>query len=182
MAESSDKIRVDLDPQALFAKGLSATDVNTALGLQNIILPAGNAKFGDQDYLIRVNSSPRTIAGLNDLPIKTVNGTVVYMRDVAQVHDGYAIQTNVVRQDGTRSALISIRKTGHASTLQIVDQVKKVMKRLRPSLPQDLVIKQLFDQSLFVKAAVQGVLREGLIAAFLTGLMILLFLGSWRST
>ena len=176
------QIRVDLDPQALFAKGLSATDVNTALGLQNIILPAGNAKFGDQDYLIRVNSSPRTIAGLNDLPIKTVNGTVVYMRDVAQVHDGYAIQTNVVRQDGTRSALISIRKTGHASTLQIVDQVKKVMKRLRPSLPQDLVIKQLFDQSLFVKAAVQGVLREGLIAAFLTGLMILLFLGSWRST
>jgi multidrug efflux pump subunit AcrB len=176
------EIRVDLDPQALFAKGLSATDVNTALGLQNIILPAGNAKFGSQDYLIRVNSSPRTIAGLNDLPIKTVNGAVVYMRDVAQVHDGYAIQTNIVRQDGTRSTLVSIRKTGHASTLQIVDQVKQVMRRLRPSLPQGVVIKQLFDQSLFVKAAVQGVLREGLIAALLTGLMILLFLGSWRST
>jgi multidrug efflux pump subunit AcrB len=176
------QIRVDLDPQALFAKGLSATDVNTALGLQNIILPAGNAKFGNQDYLVRVNSSPRTIAGLNDLPIKTVNGTVVYMRDVAQVHDGYAIQTNIVRQDGTRSTLITIRKTGHASTLQIVDEVKKVMKRIQPSLPQGVIIKQLFDQSLFVKAAVEGVLREGLIAAFLTGLMILLFLGSWRST
>jgi len=128
------QIMVDLDPEALYAKGLSATDVTTALGLQNLIVPAGNAKFGDKDYLIRVNSSPRTIAGLNDLPVKTVNGTVVYMHDIAQVHDGYAIQTNIVRQDGIRSTLLTIRKSGHASTLNIVQAVKDTLKRIEPTL------------------------------------------------
>ena len=176
------QIMVDLDPEALYAKGLSATDVTTALGEQNLILPAGTAKFGDKDYLIRVNSSPRAIEELNDLPVKTINGTVVYMRDVAQVHDGYAIQTNIVRQDGIRSTLLTIRKSGHASTLNIVQAVKDTLKRIEPTLPKNVVLKLLFDQSLFVRAAVQGVAREGLIAAVLTGLMILLFLGSWRST
>ena len=176
------QIMVDLDPQALYAKGLSATDVTTALGLQNIILPAGDAKFGTQDYLVRVNSSPRTIDELNDLPVKTVNGAIVYVRDVAQVHDGFAVQTSIVRQDGTRSSLVTIRKTGHASTIDIVNSVKRILKQIRPTIPGAAVIKELFDQSIFVKAAVQGVLKEGLIAALLTGLMILLFLGSWRST
>ena len=176
------QVMVDLDPQALYAKGLSATDVTSALSLQNLILPAGNAKFGSRDYLIRMNSSPRTIAALNDLPVRTVNGTVVYMRDVAQVHDGFAVQTNVVRQNGVRSTLLTIRKSGHASTLDVVDAVKRVLERVRATLPPGVQLKQLFDQSLFVRAAVQGVLREGLIAAVLTGLMILLFLGSWRST
>lgn len=176
------QIMVDLDPQALYAKGLSATDVTSALSLQNLILPAGNAKFGRRDYLIRVNSSPRTIAALNDLPVRTVNGAVVYMRDVAQVHDGFAVQTNIVRQNGVRSALLTIRKTGHASTLDVVEAIKSALKRTQAALPAGVQLKQLFDQSIFVRAAVQGVLREGLIAAVLTGLMILLFLGSWRST
>jgi multidrug efflux pump subunit AcrB len=176
------QIMVDLDPQALYAKGLSATDVTSALSLQNLILPAGNAKFGSRDYLIRVNSSPRSIAALNDLPVRTVNGAVVYMRDVAQVHDGFAVQTNVVRQNGVRSALLSIRKTGHASTLDVVAAIKRQLTHIRATLLAGVELKQLFDQSLFVRAAVEGVLREGLIAAVLTGLMILLFLGSWRST
>ena len=176
------QVMVDLDPPALYAKGLSATDVTTALGLQNLIVPAGNAKFGNREYLIRVNSSPRTIAALNDLPVRTVNGTVVYMRDVAQVHDGFAVQTNVVRQDGVRSTLLTIRKSGHASTLAVVERVKDALARMKPTLPSGAVLKQMFDQSLFVRAAVEGVLREGMIAAILTGLMILLFLGSWRST
>jgi multidrug efflux pump subunit AcrB len=176
------QVMVDLDPQAMYAKGLSATDVSNALNLQNLILPAGDAKFGDRDYLIRVNSSPLKVQELNDLPIKTVNGATVYVRDVAQVRDGYAVQTNIVRENGSRAALLTILKSGSASTLDIIASVRKELARLKPGLPPELKIKELFDQGLFVRAAINGVLREAAIAAALTGLMILLFLGSWRST
>ncbi len=176
------QVMVDLDPQAMYAKGLSATDISNALNLQNLILPAGDAKFGDRDYLIRVNSSPLRVQELNDLPIKTVNGATVYMRDVAQVRDGYAVQTNIVRENGSRAALLTILKSGSASTLDIITSVRKELARLKPGLPRELKIKELFDQGLFVRAAINGVLREAIIAAGLTGLMILLFLGSWRST
>jgi len=173
---------VDLDPQAMYAKGLSATDISNAMNLQNLILPAGDAKFGDRDYLIRVNSSPLRVQELNDLPIKTVNGATVYMRDVAQVRDGYAVQTNIVRENGSRAALLTILKSGSASTLDIISSVRRELARLKPGLPRELKIKELFDQGLFVRAAINGVLREAIIAAALTGFMILLFLGSWRST
>ena len=176
------QVMVDLDPQAMYAKGLSATDVSNAMNLQNLILPAGDAKFGDRDYLIRVNSSPLNVQELNDLPIKTVNGATVYMRDVAQVRDGYAVQTNIVRENGSRAALLTILKSGSASTLDIITSVRKELARLKPGLPPELKIKELFDQGLFVRAAINGVLREAIIAAALTGFMILLFLGSWRST
>jgi multidrug efflux pump subunit AcrB len=176
------QVMVDLDPPAMYAKGLSATDISNALNLQNLILPAGDAKFGDRDYLIRVNSSPLNVQELNDLPIKTVNGATVYMRDVAQVRDGYAVQTNIVRENGSRAALLTILKSGSASTLDIITSVRKELARLKPGLPRELKIKELFDQGLFVRAAINGVLREAIIAAALTGFMILLFLGSWRST
>jgi multidrug efflux pump subunit AcrB len=176
------QIMVDLDPQAMYGKGLSATDVSNAINLQNLILPAGDAKFGDRDYLVRVNSSPLNVMDLNDMPIKTVNGATVYIRDVAQVRDGYAVQTNIVRENGSRAALLTILKSGGASTLDIIDSVRKELARIKLGLPSSLVIKELFDQGLFVRAAINGVLREGIIAAALTGCMILLFLGSWRST
>ncbi len=176
------QVMVDLDPQAMYAKGLSATDVSNALSLQNLILPAGDAKFGDRDYLIRVNSSPINMQDLNDLPIKTVNGATVYVRDVAQVRDGYAVQTNIVRENGSRAALLTILKSGSASTLDIIASVRAELARMKPGLPPELKIKELFDQGLFVRAAINGVLREAIIAAALTGFMILLFLGSWRST
>ena len=150
--------------------------------LRILILPAGTAKFGDREYLVRLNSSPRKAEELNDLPVKTVNGATVYMRDVAQVRDGYAVQTNIVRSNGARSALLTVLKNGSASTLDIVASVRKQLALVRLSMPPSLQIKELFDQSLFVRAAINGVLREGIIAATLTGLMILLFLGSWRST
>ena len=178
----SRQIMVDLDPAAMYAKGLSATDISAAMNAQNLILPAGTAKFGDREYLVRLNSSPRKAEELNDMPVKTVNGATVYMRDVAQVRDGYAVQTNIVRTNGARSALLTVLKNGSASTLDIVNSVRDQLKLLRFSLPPSLQVKELFDQSLFVRAAVNGVLREGLIAAALTGMMILLFLGSWRST
>ncbi len=178
----SRQVMVDLDPKAMYAKGLSATDVSNAINLQNLILPAGDAKFGDRDYLVRVNSSPLNVAELNDMPIKTVNGATVYVRDVAQVRDGYAVQTNIVRQNGSRAALLTVLKSGSASTLDIIDSVRKEIARIKPGFPAGLEIKELFDQGLFVRAAINGVLREGVIAAALTGCMILLFLGSWRST
>src|SRR5262249_49705128 len=128
------------------------------------------------------NSSPELVSALNDLPVKTVNGATVYVKDVAQVHDGYAIQTNIVRENGVRSALLTVLRSGDASTLDVVNQVKTTLPRIQESLPPELTITQLFDQSFFVRAAITGVLREGAIAAVLTGLMILLFLGSWRST
>ncbi|OUL36145.1 efflux RND transporter permease subunit [Nostoc sp. 106C] len=176
------QIMVDLDPQALFAKGLSATDVTTAITAQNLILPAGNAKLGDREYNIRLNSSPQVIEALNDIPIKQINGTVIYMRDVAQVHDGFAVQNNIVRRDGRRSSLLTILKNGSASTLDVVARVKQTLPRIQATLPKELDLDILFDQSIFVKASIQGVLTEGLIAACLTAAMILLFLGSWRST
>jgi CzcA family heavy metal efflux pump len=176
------QIMVDLDPAALYAKRLSATDVSQALNLQNLILPAGTAKVGEREYLVRVNSSPTTVAALNDLPIKTVNGATVYIKDVAQVRDGFAVQTNIVRQNGARGALLTVLKTGTASTLDIVNQVKTVLPRIMAGMPPELKVTTLLDQSLFVRAAVSGVVREAIIAAALTGLMILLFLGSWRST
>jgi len=175
-------IMVDLDPNALFAKRLSATDVSTAINLQSLILPAGTAKVGEQEYFVRMNSSPDTVAGLNDLPIKTVNGATVYVRDVAQVRDGYSVQTNIVRTNGRRSALLTILKSGSASTLDIVRDIKNELPRIIAGLPKELKLTELFDQSLFVRAAINDVVREGVLAALLTGLMILLFLGSWRST
>jgi len=175
-------VMVDLNPGALFGKGLSATDVSSALGLQNLILPTGTVKVGTREYLIQLNSSPDLVSGLNDVPIKTVNGAPVYMRDVAQVRDGYQVQTNIVRTDGKRSALLTVLRHGGASTLAVVDGVKKLMPAVEATVPSSLRITPLLDQSLFVRASVSGVVREATMAAVLTGLMILLFLGSWRST
>ncbi|MEH1811767.1 MAG: efflux RND transporter permease subunit [Nostoc sp.] len=176
------QIMVDIDPQALFAKGLSATDVTTAISAQNLILPGGNAKLGDREYSVRLNSSPQVLDALNNLPIKQINGTVIYIRDVAQVHDGFAVQNNIVRRDGRRSSLLTILKSGSASTLDVVARVKERLPKIQATLPKELDLEILFDQSIFVKASIHGVLIEGLIAACLTAAMILLFLGSWRST
>src|SRR5437667_546930 len=173
---------VDLDPDALYAKGLSAFDVSTARGTQNVILPAGTAKIGPIDYNVRTNSSPAILETLNDLPVKQVGGATVYMRDVAQVRDGFAVQTNMVHVDGRLSALLAVLKPPTAATLDIVQRVKNALPRIQATLPPELEVKPLFDQSVFVRASLQGVLREAIIAAALTGLMILLFLGSWRST
>src|SRR5437899_2097556 len=175
-------VMVDLDPDALYGKGLSATDISTALNLQNLILPTGTAKIGTREYLIHLNSSPELVSALNEVPIKVVNGAPIYMRDVAQVRDGYQVQTNIVRTNGARSTLLTILKHGSASTLAVVNDVKALLPKIEATLPADLKITQLFDQSLFVRAAVGGVVREASIAALLTALMILLFLGSWRST
>jgi len=176
------QIMVDLDLQALHAKGLSALDVSGAINAQNLLLPAGNVKMGEREYTVRLNSSPDTVAELNDLPIKYVNGGMVYIRDVAQVRDGYAVQSNIVNQDGRRSTLVTILKSGGASTLDIVRRVKAALPRIQATLPPELDLQLLFDQSLFVRAAVEGVMKEAVIAAGLTAAMILLFLGSWRST
>lgn len=176
------QIMVDIDPQALFAKGLSATDVTTAISAQNLILPGGNAKLGDREYSVRLNSSPQVLEALNNLPIKQINGTIIYIRDVAQVHDGFAVQNNIVRRDGRRSSLLTILKSGSASTLDVVERVKARLPKIQATLPKELDLDILFDQSIFVKASIHGVLTEGLIAACLTAAMILLFLGSWRST
>jgi multidrug efflux pump subunit AcrB len=176
------QIMVDIDPKVLYAQNLSPYDVVNAINAQNLILPTGFAKFGTREYGVRMNSSPELLDALNDLPVKQVNNTTVYVRDVAHVRDGYAIQNNVVRENGKRSALITVLKTGSSSTLDIVARVRKMMPRIQATMPRELNIRFLFDQSLFVRAAVNGVLREAIIAAVLTGLMILLFLGSWRST
>ncbi len=176
------QIMVDLDPAALYAKGLSPADISNALNAQNLILPAGTAKMGDREYNVRLNSSPDVVSALNDLPVRQANGAIVYMRDVAQVHDGFAVQTNIVRRDGERSALLTVLKSGGASTLDIVSRVRGFLPRVAATLPPELKITPLFDQSVFVRAALNGVVREAALAAGLTALMILLFLGSWRST
>jgi multidrug efflux pump subunit AcrB len=176
------QIQVDLDPAKLRAQGLSAVDVNNAIGNQNLIIPAGTQKIGGTEYNIKLNSSPTDYSALNDLPLRNVNGTVTYVRDVAFVHDGHPPQTNIVRVDGKRAVLMSIQKTGSASTLSIVETIKQRLPFLREQLPQGASIAMTGDQSVFVKAAVTGVVAEALIAAALTALMILLFLGSWRST
>ncbi|PYK44834.1 MAG: RND transporter [Verrucomicrobia bacterium] len=178
----SRQVMVDLDPQKLFGKGLSPADVSAALNAQNVILPAGTQKIGDREYNVRLNSSPRLLQTLNDLPIKQVNGAMVYIRDVANVRDGFAVQTNIVAQNRVRSALLTVLKSASASTLDIITRVKAALPRIKATLPPELDITQLFDQSIFVRAAINGVLKEGVIAACLTALMILLFLGSWRST
>src|SRR5215470_5010333 len=176
------QIMVDLDPQALKANGLSATDVVNAVSAQNLILPSGTAKIGGREYSVRVNSSPETVEGLNNLPIRQINGAVVYIRDVAQVRDGYAVQTNIVSQAGRRASLVTILKSGGASTLDVVERVKAMLPRVKASLPPELDLTLMFDQSVFVRASIAGVLHEAVIAAGLTALMILVFLGSWRST
>lgn len=176
------QIMVDLDLHALQAKGLSAVDVSAAINAQNLVIPAGNIKMGTREYSVRLNSSPEVVDALNDLPIKVSNGAMVYIRDVAQVRDGFAVQSNIVNQDGRRSTLVTILKSGAASTLDIVERVKAALPRIKGLLPPELDLHFLFDQSLFVRAAVEGVVKEAIIAAGLTALMILLFLGSWRST
>lgn len=176
------QVQVDIDPQALKAKGISAQDVTQAVSNQNLIIPAGTQKINDLEYYIQLNASPSMIEDLNNIPVKTVNGTVIYVKDVAHVRDGYPPQTNMVRMEGHKSVLMSVLKTGSASTLDIVDSIKKMMPNVKAGLPDDLKISLLSDQSIFVRAAVTGVIREGAIAAALTAIMILLFLGSWRST
>ncbi|WP_242098415.1 efflux RND transporter permease subunit [Sphingomonas sp. CROZ-RG-20F-R02-07] len=176
------QIQIDLDPAALEARHLSAADVGTALAAQNQIVPAGTTKIGEYEYNVRLNNSPAVVDQLNNLPIRTVDGATVLIRDVAHVRDGSPPQRNVVRVDGRRAVLMTILKSGAASTIAIVDGVKAILPRLAQTLPPDLKVQPLADQSLFVKAAVSGVVREGAIAAALTSLMILLFLGSWRST
>src|SRR5208283_1165300 len=176
------QIMVYLDPHAMYAHGLSPSDVATAIGNQNLIIPAGTAKIGDTEYNVRLNSSPGLVDAFNSIPVKTVNGIPVYVRDVAQVADGFAVQTNVVRRDGRRAVLMTILKGEGASTLSVVRRVLEALPAIAAQLPPALKLEPLFDQSVFVRAAVTGVLKEGAIAAGLTALMILLFLVSWRST
>jgi multidrug efflux pump subunit AcrB len=175
-------ISIDLDTNSLQARGLAPIDVVNALNLQNLILPSGTAKFGSIEYNVGMNGSPSLIAGLNDLPVRTSNGTTTYISDVANVRDGYSPQTNIVRQDGTRGVLLSVLKNGGASTLDIVSNLRAILPRVASVLPADIKITPLFDQSVFVKAAVKGVVFEALLAAALTAAMVLLFLGNWRST
>ena len=175
-------VSVDLNLKALQAQNLSPQDVVTALAAQNFVLPSGTAKIGSTEYDINLNTSPKLLDELNDLPIKTVNGAVIHVRDVAQVRDGYLPQQNVVRQDGVRSVLISILKTGTASTLSVANGIKQAMASTMKTVSDKLIVKQFIDQSIFVRAAISGVVREGVIAACLTAIMILLFLGSWRGT
>ena len=176
------QIMVDLDPSKLLAKGLTPLDVVNAVNTQNLTLPSGTAKIDDKQYVVRTNATPATIDDLNNIPIKVANGATVFVKDVGQVHDGWLVQQNIVREDGRRSVLLSIIKNGNASTLQVVNAVHEALKTARAAAPPGLEINELFDQSVFVKQAVVGVVREGAIAAGLTALMILLFLGSWRST
>jgi len=176
------QIMVDLNPEALYARGVSPADVSLAINSQSPILPAGTAKLGDREYNVRLNNSPDVVELLNEVPVRQQGNATVFVRDVAQVRDGGAVQINVVRQDGRRGALVSILKTGKASTLDIVEKVKRELPRILSTLPPELNVRYLLDQSLFVRASINAVLYEALMAALLVSLMILLFLGSWRST
>ena len=176
------EVQIDLDPAALQARGLSGQDVALALATQNLILPAGTQKIGKFEYTMQLNNSPTDISGLGDLPIKAVNGAMIYLRDVAQVRDGYPPQTNIVHVDGGRSVLLTVEKSGATSTLAIIQGIKAKMAQLKAVLPAALDVAPIGDQSVFVTGAISSVVREGVIAAALTSLMILLFLGSWRST
>ena len=177
------QILVDLEPEQLLAHGVTPEDVVNAVSAQNLTLPSGSLRLEDREYAVRLNSKPEVITTLNDIPIKTIGNTTVHMRDVANVHDGAAVQTNVVKQDGSRGILLSIVKTGNASTTRIVDELRnRVFPTVRAAAPPGLQVVELFDQSVFVRASIKGVVVEGLIAALLTAAMILLFLGSWRST
>src|ERR1700716_1429806 len=176
------QVQADLNQQALHTYGISANDVVNALTIQNLITPVGTQKIGTFEYTVNLNSSPTDIAAFNDLPIKTVNGTVIYMRDVADVHDGSLPQTNVVHVDGKSAVLLAVVKAGATSTLAIISGIKQLLPGVSKTLPSGLNLTAVGDQSVFVTSAVSGVIREGAIAAALTGMMILLFLGSWRST
>ena len=176
------QIQVDLDPVKLQTYGLAPADIVNAVAAQNLILPAGTTKIGATEFDVEMNGSPQTIAELNNLPVKSTNSSTLYLRDVAHVRDGFAVQTNIVRQDGVRGVLMSMYKLGGSSTLTVVNAIKAIVPLAAQSLPPELTIKALFDQSLFVRASIQGVIREGLIAAGLTAAMILLFLGDWRPT
>ncbi|PWT85245.1 MAG: RND transporter, partial [Blastocatellia bacterium] len=176
------QVMVDLDLNELYAKRLSPIDVSNALNLQNLIVPAGTAKFAGTEYPVRLNSSLAIVNDFNMLPIKTVNGATVYMKDVATVHDGFVPQTNIVRTNGSRGVLLTVTRNGRASTLAIVNAVKDALPEIMGTMTQDLKLSAFGDQSLFVRSAIGGVVRETLIAAALTGSVILLFLGSWRST
>ena len=176
------QIMVDLDPNKLLAKGLTPLDVVNAVNAQNLTLPAGTAKFGDKQYTIKTNSIPATIGDLNNIPVKFANGATVFIKDIGQVRDAYAVQQNIVRENGLRAVLLTVIKNGNASTLDVVNGVKAALAAARAAAPAGLNINELFDQSTFVTNSVQSVVREGLIAGALTALMILLFLGTWRST
>jgi len=176
------QIQIDLDPQALQSKGLSPSDVSDALAAQNLILPAGTQKIGKFEYSVKLNDSPDEFEALNNIPIKQAKGVTIFLRDVAHVRDGYPPQINIVRVDGAHSVLMTVLKNGSASTLDIIQGVKDIIPHLKETLPKDLRLETVGDQSLFVEGAVSSVVREGIIAAALTSLMILLFLGSWRST
>ena len=175
-------VSVDLDNQAMLAKGLTSTDIVNAISAQNLTLPSGTAKMGETEYNVSMNGSPDTIAGLNSVPVLAKNGVVTNLSEVAHVRDGFSPQTNIVRQDGQRGVLISILKNGNASTLDVVGALRKLLPTALQSLPKEFNVKPLFDQSVFVRAAITGVIHEAIIAACLTALMILLFLGNWRST
>jgi len=176
------QIQVDLDLPRLQAYGLQPTDIVNAVNAQNLVLPSGTVKLGQLEYPMEMNGTPPTIAALNDLPVRTTQGSTLYIRDVAHVRDGFSPQTNIVRADGTRGALMSVYKNGKASTLEIVAGVKGILAQAAQALPPALKIEALFDQSLFVRASIAGVLKEALTAAVLTAVMILVFLGDWRPT
>ncbi len=176
------QVMIDLDLQALQSKGLSPQDVTAAVSAQNLILPAGVAKMGSREYNVFLNSSPPAVDLLNDIPVKVINGAIIHMRDVAHVRDGNTVQTNIINSDGRRSALITVLKNGDASTLSVVERVKAALPKIAATLPPELKVVPMADQSVFVRAAIDGVVREAIIAACLTAAMILLFLGSWRST
>src|SRR5260221_1553376 len=176
------QIMVDLDPDALRARGLAPTDVLNAVNAQSLTLPSGDAKLGEKQMIVRVNAMPLTIEALNHVPISQVGATTVYLSDVAHVRDGWAVQQNIVHAEGKRSVLLTIIKNGDASTLDVVNRVKAALPDIQKAAPPGMHIDMLFDQSVFVSQAITSVLREGAIAAGLTALMILLFLGSWRST
>jgi multidrug efflux pump subunit AcrB len=178
----SPQVMVDLDLKQLYARGLSPQDVQSAINSQNLIVPSGTAKIGDTEYYVKLNSSPQLIAAFNDMPVKSVNGVPIYVKDVANVHMGYAVQTNVVRRDGRRAVLLTILKGEGASSLDVVQRVRETLPGIQAQMPPELKMELLFDQSVFVRAAVDDVIKEGAIAAGLTALMILIFLGSWRST
>jgi CzcA family heavy metal efflux pump len=175
-------VMIDIDPQRLFAWGVSPRDVNSAISAQNVIVPTGTAKIGDTEYPIVLNASPDLLSQIESIPIKTVRGTTVYVRDVAHVRDGYSPQTNIVHVEGQRSVLMSILKQGSASTLDVVQRIRDLLPTTLSRLPKELKVALLFDQSVFVRASIEGVVKEALIAAGLTALMLLVFLGSWRST
>ncbi|KVR68066.1 efflux RND transporter permease subunit [Burkholderia ubonensis] len=175
-------VAVDIDSKALMSKGLTPADVVNAVNAQNLVLPTGTAKMGQTEYRVDTNASADTIADISHIPLQTVNGATTYLGEVAAVRDGFSPQTNVVRQNGQRGVLVSILKSGDASTLKVVSDLKALLPKVEPTLPEGLTITPLFDQSVFVDAAVQGVIHEALIAAVLTAMMILLFLGNWRST